>query len=342
MKIQSPNDTACKEQNTGYGNKIRSITIDNMKGIGILLVVLGHISTPEPLKKVIYAFHMPLFFMISGYCFNSQKEIAKSFYIFFVEKVKRLYLPAIFIGLSCSLLSLATKQINSFNDFLVQIFGVLYAIPLFDYTFNAASIWFLSSLICVQVYYWFIMRHFEKVNIAVLLLFCLGITISDNVIFYFPFCAQSALSGLLFFHIGQVLRTRDFINQHSPKPIFFVLSCMLLLAVTYVNPIKVQFSSNILGNLNYLLLGSFSGIYIIFCISKAVKKESPLIVFGQNTIVILGYHFWVFLVVYSLSEKLGLSPSLIIQFSAQLIFFYCVSLLLDKTPTLNRIIQGKG
>ena len=38
----------------------REAWIDVLKGIGILIVILGH--TNPPIYKYIYAFHMPLFF----------------------------------------------------------------------------------------------------------------------------------------------------------------------------------------------------------------------------------------------------------------------------------------
>lgn len=46
----------------------RNKTIDVARGIAILLVILGHsfYTLDEPLNKVILAFHMPLFFFISG------------------------------------------------------------------------------------------------------------------------------------------------------------------------------------------------------------------------------------------------------------------------------------
>ena len=36
--------------------------IDQVKGIGILLVVIGHMNIPQELSKIIFSFHMPLFF----------------------------------------------------------------------------------------------------------------------------------------------------------------------------------------------------------------------------------------------------------------------------------------
>src|SRR4051812_48829782 len=54
--------------------KVRDSTMDALKGAAILLVVLGHAVQSSyvnfdsnPLFRVIYAFHMPLFMFVSGY-----------------------------------------------------------------------------------------------------------------------------------------------------------------------------------------------------------------------------------------------------------------------------------
>ena len=44
--------------------------IDIAKGIGIILVVIGHSNPPFRLLSFIFAFHMPLFFFISGFVFR--------------------------------------------------------------------------------------------------------------------------------------------------------------------------------------------------------------------------------------------------------------------------------
>lgn len=51
-------------------NKERAKTRDNswdaLKGIGILLMVIGHSGCPEYLRSFIYLFHMGLFYYVSG------------------------------------------------------------------------------------------------------------------------------------------------------------------------------------------------------------------------------------------------------------------------------------
>lgn len=46
--------------------------VDAAKGIGILLVIAGHVWWRGPVRDAIYAFHMPLFFLLSGYMVTPQ------------------------------------------------------------------------------------------------------------------------------------------------------------------------------------------------------------------------------------------------------------------------------
>ena len=40
--------------------------LDAAKGLGIILVVIGHVWTRGPVRDTIYAFHMPLFFLLAA------------------------------------------------------------------------------------------------------------------------------------------------------------------------------------------------------------------------------------------------------------------------------------
>ncbi|TLS69321.1 acyltransferase family protein [Photobacterium damselae] len=66
-------------------NKIEWVT--SLKAFGIVAVILGHIATP--FSNIIYSWHMPLFFMISGFFINSKNNISK----LVVKDWKRLMIP---------------------------------------------------------------------------------------------------------------------------------------------------------------------------------------------------------------------------------------------------------
>ena len=61
--------------------------VSSLKGFAIILVVLGHISSP--LSSFIYSFHMPLFFIVSGFFLNPINQFKSEIIKFF----KRLFKP---------------------------------------------------------------------------------------------------------------------------------------------------------------------------------------------------------------------------------------------------------
>lgn len=55
--------------------------IDIAKGIGILMVFVGHCNElPDLLSRLIYSVHMPLFFILAGYFYRPESTNNKSFY----------------------------------------------------------------------------------------------------------------------------------------------------------------------------------------------------------------------------------------------------------------------
>ena len=84
--------------------KKRVIEMDILRGLGAVLVVLGHSFITHPINIVnigwcrflhdfIYSFHMPLFFFVSGFVYSCKKY---NEYIF--KKIRRLLIPYLFFG----------------------------------------------------------------------------------------------------------------------------------------------------------------------------------------------------------------------------------------------------
>ncbi|MBP9989017.1 MAG: acyltransferase family protein, partial [Ruminococcus sp.] len=64
--------------------------IDMAKGYGMILVIIGHIVADKGIAfRLISSFHMPLFFVLSGYLFSNKKTFKE----FFIKKVKSLVVP---------------------------------------------------------------------------------------------------------------------------------------------------------------------------------------------------------------------------------------------------------
>ena len=73
-------------------DKTRNIVVDNLKGIGILFVILGHVPhLSEPFYNYIFSFHMPLFFFCTGWLSFSSDD--RSFPVVLKKRVHSLLIP---------------------------------------------------------------------------------------------------------------------------------------------------------------------------------------------------------------------------------------------------------
>lgn len=78
--------------------------VDEMKGLAILLVVLGHLFLPHTkdgtlnaCATIIYSFHMSFFFFLSGYINEKTNRIAtKGYKTYLSKKIKTLIIPFLF------------------------------------------------------------------------------------------------------------------------------------------------------------------------------------------------------------------------------------------------------
>ena len=149
--------------------------LDIMKGILIVLVVLGHTNTP--LTRWIYSFHMAAFFAISGYLWNDRHAgSSKDALSFIISRLKRLYLPFVAVNITYILLNNMFVKIGFYTtdpsfleltkDWPVQqsvgsVFGinriVTASIKSLCLMSGSASLvntcWFLSTLFLISLFH---------------------------------------------------------------------------------------------------------------------------------------------------------------------------------------------
>lgn len=72
--------------------------IDLAKGIGMIFVVFGHMLNHYSLEAyAIWSFHMPLFFILSGMCFNASRW--SLFIPFLKRRIKTLAVPLLIFAI---------------------------------------------------------------------------------------------------------------------------------------------------------------------------------------------------------------------------------------------------
>lgn len=118
----------------------RDINIDVAKGIGFICVVFGHlIPTKHVMSMFIFSFHMPLFFIISGYLMSSIFTREK-----YLRKVIALFLNYFFfslIGLSITMLIPRLRYSLSLTKFF---YDVCYNVQ--PESIHVGQLWFLFSM----------------------------------------------------------------------------------------------------------------------------------------------------------------------------------------------------
>ncbi len=121
--------------------------IDIARGIGILLVVMGHndFAVISPFAyKVIYSFHMPLFFFLSGYFLNT----AVGFWNFLKKRFNSLLKPYFFTIFLIYFISISFGKVG-FQNAITRIVKSLYGAGAY---LDWVPLWFLPHLFVVSLY----------------------------------------------------------------------------------------------------------------------------------------------------------------------------------------------
>lgn len=191
-------------------NKIKEIQrfkeVDLLKGFLILAVVIGHSSSKY--APYIFWFHMPAFFMVSGFLYKVP-SVADLKY-FSIRKILSLLIPYVIFLLSITVISIALGYLRLDFSFLIK--AVLGG-KLLVYEFGV--FWFITCLLFTILIY-----TFATINLKDRYLFMSFIVICyaisqfeyylihiERMSVYLPFNIDSALMGIVYFHLGNKLRT---------------------------------------------------------------------------------------------------------------------------------------
>lgn len=270
--------------------------IDIAKGIGMFLVIAGHTVSLHYCYPL-YAFHMPLFFFLSGLVFIDKNE---RFDAFALSKARSLLKPWIAILFFSFLVCLSIPQWR--NELTVE--GVLADF----YTANTntlqnSSLWYLVCFYIVLLLS-FLTNKIRKTSVKLFLLVMLSLgvlyireflSLSPLPFHRLPFKIDSALVALVFFMIAYCYKSKFvFMVQKMPN-VFFILPFVILTAVLSVYNGWSNINSLDFGRIRWLYYPiAFLGIGTVCLISKCMTKLPPplknfWIFYGKNSLLIFGF-----------------------------------------------------
>lgn len=307
--------------NSICSNKDSSVSI--ARGIGITLMVLGHILTPTGfgnfVYRIIYAFHMPLFFFLSGYCFKTYYlENTRSF---FYKRVKSIYLPFVISNIVFLFLhnffvkyGIYHASIDYYGtiDFLLKI--KRFVTQMADCEPIVGPLWFLKTLFWTSLICFGLIKCIKRTYLRyVILIITFLLTLYAGL--YLPyFCVgKTEVYASLFFMTGYELR-RHKPNFDTIRFIIPLLVSLLLLAAIYWPT-----SINDVNSMTYIpyFFSSVAGIMLVMCSSIAIDSNrinflrDVLVKIGDQSLYILVLHLFIFkLVSLFLTKVIGLEGTL--------------------------------
>jgi len=163
------------------------------KGIGILLVVAGHFypdTSPaywSAIRDLCYSFHMPLFFLVSGYLYSHGKYPYPDL---IAKKTKRLLYPFLSIAALFSLIKLAAGRIVALdNPVTARTVGALLTDPVHSFM---PLLWYIHTLFLIFVVYPLLRMQLNTPCILLALLLVNTVAGTDYPVFgrvaaYMPF-----------------------------------------------------------------------------------------------------------------------------------------------------------
>ena len=269
--------------------------MDVVRGIGILLVVLGHMAFPKPLINLIYLFHMPLFFYVSGSFFKggSVKQESKLWVTYFVYGL-------FFCGLASVLFHEGLSE-NLFYLFSIRPL-TLWNIPYFG------LMWFVLTLISVRLIAMACngLQWPESIRLIVAGVLFLGmawaVTQWRNLA-NLPMSPVQASLMLFFFELGRQKRLDRFLGNRAVWICTLVFGAVLSVELLWFNAAHqkiINYHHGEVFNSILGLVGAVAGIYLVLRIATSIPSKSwisTLFVFlGRRSFTIFIWHLFVFMV----------------------------------------------
>lgn len=279
------NDIEPKDRHSS--NDKRELWVDIAKTITIYLIVFGHLINNNFICSFLWTFHVPVFFFLSG--FLAKHDVP---FLHFLKKlINRLVIPYFALYLCCMLIKLAYDHASISTIDIINMITAMFAGSHAYAGFVSTPLWFLPSLITVQLLFYVSYRF----RALYLLLIIISLWFYYHHMINLFMSIDLSLLGINYFVLGVIGRhfagliRADRLN--TLYPIFFCVS------ITIITDLAVHGNVWYTGNSYVLsLAGGIVGVIgmISFCKIITLGIVGPLKIIiqfiSENTLFILAFH----------------------------------------------------
>ena len=287
--------------------------IDIAKGMGIILVVAGHLL-PEGnyLRDIIYSFHMPLFFFLSGFFLGQDKNgVSLKEVIRKQKKLWRKYIgySAVFILFDCLI------RINLLHE--IEKSQLIWDIYKTITLYGINVLWFIPALCIAKTLSQTVVNKLgiKKGTIFSVIMFVI-VTLMSNYLsmevmsksvvrlaMYFPLVTTlRSFSMMCFVILGCLFRLtvcQLLQNCHRCNLWFCVLACVVLISFCALKNDAIDIHFLQMGKPILTLISSLSGCLLVVVLSMMTEEmiiaKQILCFYGRNSLFIMVIHQYLFI-----------------------------------------------
>lgn len=265
--------------------------LDVARGIGIFLMVAGHIGYGKIFDHYIHAYHMPLFFFISGYLYNAPSSFEK----YIKKKARSLLIPYLSFGILYWVIYCVF--VRKSVDFMPVVRFL---------TFNSnglaisGAIWYFTAAFFADLIYYTVQEKIKKFYLRTLCV--VGIVLIGNFLPAFtgirlPWSLDAAFVGVGFLFAGGIVRNKigKMHDGYCCKNILLIMLMLVNTLMIFVNG-TVNLKQAEYSNVLLFWINAIVAILILFEISKRLDSHkvfsrsfflNELKFIGNNTVVYL-------------------------------------------------------
>ncbi len=260
--------------------KDRLFFLDAARGFGMLLVILGHIwETDGILPVLIYSFHIPLFFIISGVLLKYTQTAGRPAGHIILSRLRGLIIPYVFFEFVFA----GIQKILNYSDLSGQsIWGWLLLNPL------NVPLWFLPTLFFSELLIIFLLKAEKSGRLmaaASILLYLIPFFIKNSgsplSAAALRCCSSVGFTALGYAGCGLIL-------GNDPHPALLVILSVLSGVLALING-KTGIYKLTFGNPFLFTVCAAAGSFVVLSALKRVRIRI-LEWIGENTLVFLGLH----------------------------------------------------
>ena len=267
-------------------NNGRIDVFDALKGVAIILMIVNHVKLDGSfLFRFIGVFHMPLFFILSGYLYKN-RSMADMIH----RNVKKILLPYLVTCLILWLLKVVFE--GNYIWGLSIIYGNSRPLPSSVLEMiKVGPLWFLTAFFCSMIYVKILLCIESKLIrwIVISVVFALSVVFVQKTGILFPFGMTTGLGGTIFVLAGMELKENPqlFFNKKA-----LYLGLLLWLICICIGGLSMAAHKYKLSLLH--VVGGVYGTYICYKIVCQLRCDSVFYRFlcyvGKNSLVILCIH----------------------------------------------------